>query len=82
MARSNDPNSASSQFFIMHADNTGLDGNYAAFGKVFAGLSTVDKIANIEVVPNSDGEMSKPVTAPTIKSIKFITIEKVEKADN
>lgn len=82
MARSNDPNSASSQFFIMHADNTGLDGNYASFGKVFAGLSTLDKIANIEVVPNSGGEMSKPVTAPTIKSIKFITVEKVEKAEN
>lgn len=85
MARATDPNSASSQFFIMHADNTSLDGNYASFGKVFAGLSTLDKIANIEVVPNSGGEMSKPVTAPTIKSIKFITVEKVEKdikADN
>ena len=38
MARSNEMNSASSQFFIMHEDNTNLDGNYAAFGKVTSGI--------------------------------------------
>ena len=47
MARSNDPDSASSQFFICHADSTYLDGSYAAFGKVFAGMDTVDKIIHI-----------------------------------
>ena len=44
MARATDPNSASSQFFIMHADYTGLDGDYAAFGYVVEGISVVDDI--------------------------------------
>ena len=47
MARSMDKNSASSQFFIMHADAPHLDGQYAAFGKVVAGIETVDEIASI-----------------------------------
>ena len=45
MARTNMPNSASSQFFIMHADSPFLDGQYAAFGKVTEGMEIVDKIA-------------------------------------
>jgi peptidyl-prolyl cis-trans isomerase B (cyclophilin B) len=47
MARSFDPNSASSQFFIMHADAPHLDGQYAAFGKVVSGMETVDEIASV-----------------------------------
>ena len=47
MARSMAPNSASSQFFIMHADAPHLDGSYAAFGKVIEGIDTVDEIASI-----------------------------------
>jgi len=47
MARAFDPNSASSQFYIMHADAPHLDGQYAAFGKVVAGMDTVDEIASI-----------------------------------
>ena len=47
MARAMDKNSASSQFFIMHADAPHLDGQYAAFGKVVEGLETVDEIASI-----------------------------------
>ncbi len=47
MARSSYPNSASSQFFIMHADAPHLDGNYAAFGKVISGIETVDEIASV-----------------------------------
>ena len=47
MARAFDPNSASSQFFIMHADAPHLDGQYAAFGKVISGMDTVDEIASI-----------------------------------
>lgn len=46
MARSMDPNSAGSQFFIMHADSPHLDGQYAAFGKVVSGMEVVDAIAN------------------------------------
>ena len=47
MARAYDPNSASSQFFIMHADAPHLDGSYAAFGKVVSGMDVVDEIASI-----------------------------------
>ena len=71
MARNSyDMNSASSQFFIMIEDNASLDGSYAAFGRVFAGLDVVDKIASVEV----KGET--PVKPPIIKSIRFITVEK------
>lgn len=75
MARSNNPDSASSQFFIMHDTSTYLDGSYAAFGRVFAGLDVIDKIAGVEVVENGYGEKSKPVKKQIIKSIRFITIE-------
>ena len=71
MARNSyDMKSASSQFFIMIEDNASLDGSYAAFGRVFAGLDVVDKIASVEV----KGET--PVKPPIIKSIRFITVEK------
>ena len=48
MARTMFPNSASSQFFIMHEDSPHLDGEYAAFGKITEGLEVVDEIANTE----------------------------------
>ena len=47
MARSSNPNSASSQFFIMHADAPHLDGQYAAFGRVIEGMDAVDEIASV-----------------------------------
>jgi peptidyl-prolyl cis-trans isomerase B (cyclophilin B) len=47
MARSSDPNSASCQFFVVHADAPHLDGQYSAFGKLTAGLDTLDKIASL-----------------------------------
>ena len=50
MARRSDSyDSASSQFFIMHEDNTGLDGQYAAFGKVIAGMEVVDELVKVKV---------------------------------
>ncbi len=48
MARAMNPNSAGSQFFIMHADAPHLDGQYAAFGKVVSGMEAVDEIASTE----------------------------------
>ncbi len=48
MARAMDPNSAGSQFFIMHEDSPHLDGQYAAFGKVVSGMDVVDEIANTD----------------------------------
>lgn len=70
MARSMDPDSASSQFFICHNDASYLDGSYAAFGKLIAGFETLDDIANTAV----NGE--KPINAQKMKSIRFVTIEK------
>jgi len=48
MARSNDPNSAGSQFFIMHKDSPFLDGQYAAFGKLIEGMDVVNAIASVD----------------------------------
>ena len=63
MARSNNPNSASSQFFIMHKDAPHLDGQYAAFGKVVEGIEAVDEIAESKTDyndrPLSDIKMKK-----------------------
>ena len=66
MARAMDPNSASSQFFIMHEDAPHLDGSYAAFGKVIEGIDVVDEIARVKT-----GFNDKPVTPVVIKSIKI-----------
>ncbi len=48
MARTGNPNSAGSQFFVMHKDSPHLDGQYAAFGKVIEGMDTVDEIAAVQ----------------------------------
>ena len=58
MARAFNPNSASSQFFIMHADAPHLDGQYAAFGKVTSGMDTVDEIASIPTDYNDRPKMA------------------------
>lgn len=70
MARSQEPDTASSQFFIMDGDGSFLDGKYAAFGKLISGEKTLDAIAAtpVEVDPNS-GETSKPKTDVIIKKI-------------
>lgn len=68
MARSMMPNSAGSQFFIMHADSPYLDGQYAAFGKVVSGIEVVDKIATTKTdwhdKPYED-QIMKQVTVET-----------------
>ena len=75
MARSDNMNSASSQFFIMHADNEQLDGSYAAFGKVIYGMETVDAITKTAIKYNStSGEASAPINPVVIKSAKFVTV--------
>ena len=61
MARSRDPNSAGSQFFIVHGDHADfLDGQYTVFGKVEEGLEVLDQIANIDCDFGAGGERSKP----------------------
>ena len=67
MARTNDPNSASSQFFIMHEDAPYLDGQYAAFGKVTKGIEVVDEIANVET-----DRYDKPLVDQRIKTIELL----------
>ena len=67
--RGNDKNSASSQFFIMHKTATHLDGDYAAFGKVWRGIETVNQIASIP----TDGS-DKPLTDVVIKTMSFVEI--------
>jgi len=72
MARSNDANSASSQFFIVHKDSTHLDGNYAAFGKVTEGIEIVDKIVeNTSEFGDSNGIIPKE-KQPIIEYIKVL----------
>ena len=71
MARSSDPNSASSQFFIVHKDSTFLDGQYAAFGHVTSGMDVVDKIAESAKVEDDNGTVLKE-NQPVIESIKII----------
>ena len=68
MARSMMPDSAGSQFFIMHADAPHLDGQYAAFGKVTEGIETVDKIANCRT-----GFQDRPVKDQKMKKVTVET---------
>ena len=69
MARSKDMNSASSQFFIMHSDSPHLDGSYAAFGRVLAGMWIVDKICQVTPVQDKNGTVLKD-DQPVIASIR------------
>ncbi len=71
MARSSMPDSASSQFFIMHQDASHLDGAYAAFGKVLTGMEVVDAICAQTPVTDSNGTVAK-ANQPVITSIKRI----------
>ncbi len=71
MARAMHPDSAGSQFFIMHADAPHLDGAYAAFGKVTEGMDVVDKIASTPTDRND-----RPLTPQIIKSMTVETFGK------
>ena len=68
MARSMMPNSAGSQFFVMHQNSPHLDGQYAAFGKVFEGMETVDEIANAP-----KGYNDKPIQPQRMKNVTVET---------
>lgn len=68
MARSTMPNSAGSQFFIMHADAPHLDGQYAAFGKVIEGIDAVDEVAGVKT-----DFRDRPVVAQVMETVTVDT---------
>ncbi len=72
MARTKVMDSATSQFFLMHADYPSLNGNYAAFGYIVAGLETVDKVCEIPLGSNGS-EQSVPQVDVIIESAVFVT---------
>lgn len=71
MARSQDPDSASSQFFIMHQDADYLDGEYAGFGHVTSGMEVVDQICEKTPVTDSNGTVEKS-NQPVIEKIEWL----------
>lgn len=72
MARSQDPDSASSQFFICYDDASFLDGSYAAFGKVVEGMEVVDAFLDVERTYNMSGELASPVEPVTMKKVTIV----------
>ena len=72
MARTNNPNSAGSQFFVMHKNAPYLDGQYAGFGKVIEGIETVDEIA---ATPTGKGfaDKDRPLTPQRMKKVTVET---------
>ena len=78
MARSQDPNSAGSQFFICHGEPKFLDGQYTAFGKLIKGDDVLGKIGDTEVTMSGSGEKSKPTKRVTVESIKIVPADSVK----
>ena len=80
MARAMHPDSAGSQFFIMHQDAPHLDGSYAAFGKVIEGMDVVDKIASVKTFMDSpyEKQVMASVTVDT-QGEEYPEPEKIEK---
>lgn len=80
MARANEPDSAGSQFFIMHADSNFLDGDYAAFGKVISGIEIVDKIAEVSKDALDKPEKDVIIEKMTVdaKGFDFSNVEKIQ----
>jgi peptidyl-prolyl cis-trans isomerase B (cyclophilin B) len=73
MARSQDPNSAGSQFFVCLAAQPGLDGKYTVFGQLVKGMDVLDAIGNVKVKPNKYGENSVPVDPVILKKVTIVS---------
>jgi len=78
MARSNDPDSAGSQFFICLGDASFLDRNYTAFGRLIKGDEVLGKIGDTQVAMSSSGERSKPVSRIGVESIKIVQSDSIQ----
>src|SRR5215813_5712649 len=72
MARSNDPDSAGSQFFICLADASFLDGKYTAFGQLVKGDDVLGKIGATPVTSGNSGEKSKPLSRVGVESVRIV----------
>ena len=75
MARSSDPDSAGSQFFICLANVSRLDHQYTTFGKIIKGDDVLGKIGDTEVTVSDSGERSKPTKRVTVESIKIVPVD-------
>lgn len=80
MARSRNPDSAGSQFFVMHGKAPSLDGQYTVFGQLVDGMDVLDAIATAPVKPNRMGERSMPVEPVTLKKVELMTWEAYQEA--
>ena len=78
MARSSDPDSAGSQFFICLANVSRLDHQYTTFGKLIKGDDVLGKIGDAEVTMSGSGERSKPTKRVTVESIKIVPADSVK----
>jgi peptidyl-prolyl cis-trans isomerase B (cyclophilin B) len=78
MARSSNPDSAGSQFFICLANVSRLDHQYTTFGKLIKGDDVLGKIGDIEVTMSDSGERSKPTKRVTVESIKIVPTDSVK----
>ena len=78
MARSSDPDSAGSQFFICLGNVSRLDGQYTTFGKLIKGDDVLGKIGDTEVTMSGSGEKSKPTKRVTVESIKIVPADSVK----
>jgi peptidyl-prolyl cis-trans isomerase B (cyclophilin B) len=78
MARSSDPDSAGSQFFICLANVSRLDHQYTTFGRLIKGDDVLGKIGDIEVTTSDSGERSKPTKRVTVESIKIVPADSVK----
>ena len=78
MARSADPNSAGSQFFICLGTAKSLDRQYTAFGHLIKGLDVLDKIGDTAVTRGNGGEVSKPIARVALESVKIVNADSLE----
>jgi peptidyl-prolyl cis-trans isomerase B (cyclophilin B) len=78
MARGPDPDSAGSQFFICLAPARRLDGQYTTFGKLIKGVDVLEKIGDMPVERNAQGEMSKPTKRIVIESVKIVPADSLK----
>lgn len=78
MARTADPNSAGSQFFVMLGPAPHLDGKYTGFGKIIKGEDVLEKIGDTPVTRGGMGEMSKPKQRVEVESIKIVPADSIK----